>query len=228
MICCRIAPMFSAISRRKLQKSVQQTRGSARRAGELSTECTCRQSARVTKRRSGRVYLGVHPYADPHWYDNIYILHIRSGPYTRSPIPHCWLSATSAFDWHYWSRRWHQITFLFAYIRGPVWAHPACPSLLQRPSFSSRRVLLFFVPLPRRRRLDSDFRSGAPSPSRGYTRVIFPRAEMHAGCRCNVDRRRRFGRDCKGWGCGTICYTAMYIYIDICIKKLLPRARRWV
>lgn len=63
---------------------------------------------------------GVHPYADPHWYDNIYILHIRSGPYTRSPIPHCWLSATSAFDWHYWSRRWHQITFLFAYIRGPV------------------------------------------------------------------------------------------------------------
>lgn len=29
-----------------------------------------------------RAYIShVHPYADPHWYDNIYILHIRFGPY---------------------------------------------------------------------------------------------------------------------------------------------------
>lgn len=90
-------------------------------------------SAHVAKARvspASHGISGMHPYADPHWYDNIYILHIRSGPYTRSPIPHCWLSATSAFDWHYWSRRWHQITFLFAYIRGPVWSRANLPSYL--------------------------------------------------------------------------------------------------
>lgn len=97
-------------------------------AGARRVRGRVKPSAHVAKARvspASHGISGVHPYADPHWYDNIYILHIRSGPYTRSPIPHCWLSATSAFDWHYWSRRWHQITFLFAYIRGPVWSLPA-------------------------------------------------------------------------------------------------------
>lgn len=99
-------------------------------AGARRVRGRVKPSAHVAKARvspASHGISGVHPYADPHWYDNIYILHIRSGPYTRSPIPHCWLSATSAFDWHYWSRRWHQITFLFAYIRGPVWSLPAHP-----------------------------------------------------------------------------------------------------
>lgn len=39
--------------------------------------------ARVSPGRESACISGVHPYADPHWYDNIYILHIRSGPYTR-------------------------------------------------------------------------------------------------------------------------------------------------
>lgn len=39
--------------------------------------------ARVSPSRESACISGVHPYADPHWYDNIYILHIRSGPYTR-------------------------------------------------------------------------------------------------------------------------------------------------
>lgn len=35
-----------------------------------------------------------------------------------SRFPIVGLPTTSAFDWHYCSGRWHQITFLFAYIRG--------------------------------------------------------------------------------------------------------------
>lgn len=107
-------------------------------------------SAHVAKARvspASHGISGMHPYADPHWYDNIYILHIRSGPYTRSPIPHCWLSATSAFDWHYWSRRWHQITFLFAYIRGPVWSRANLPSYLSHGSVCVC-VFFFFFFLP--------------------------------------------------------------------------------
>lgn len=114
-------------------------------AGARRVRGRVKPSAHVAKARvspASHGISGVHPYADPHWYDNIYILHIRSGPYTRSPIPHCWLSATSAFDWHYWSRRWHQITFLFAYIRGPVWSLPAhlCDFLTSAKAIFPRSV----------------------------------------------------------------------------------------
>lgn len=47
----------------------------------------------------------------------------------------------------------------------------------------------------------------ASSLSRGYTRVIFFHAGMCAGCRCDVDRRRRFDRGCDfaRWWCNLLC-----------------------
>lgn len=59
----------------------------------------------------------------------------------------------------------------------------------------STRVPAFFI-LLLRRRLANDFRFSVEL-SRGCTRVIFLHAGMCTGCRCDVDRRRWFGRELR-------------------------------
>lgn len=82
-------------------------------------------------------------------------------------------------------------------------ARPCSLALLSFPRPAC--VSAFFV-LLLCRRLANDFRSDVSSLSRGYTRVIFFHAAMCAGCRCDVDRRRWFGRGCNfaGWWCNLL------------------------
>lgn len=151
--------------------------------------------ARVSPGRESACISGVHPYADPHWYDNIYILHIRSGPYTRianSPLlafgHQCvWLTLLVApLTPDYISICIHSRTSL---------SPPARLRIVRSRSNSSLSTFLSASTIGQRF-----------SSSLSRARVIF----LHAKCKC--DRRRSFGIKDKSffsdfiWQLDAICY----------------------